>query len=153
MGWMNNFSEKAVEYFTLLPFSSHHSVTNLTTKIAVNKVVITPINNVTANPLIGPSPKKYKINAVIIVVTFESKIAGIEFLNPSEMAICRLFPSLNSSLILSYMITLASTAIAMVNTIPAIPGKVITVPTEANIPINKKRLVNSPTIDITPPVA
>ena len=42
--------------------------------IAVNIEVKIPIDNVTANPLIGPVPMAYKINAAIRVVTFASKI-------------------------------------------------------------------------------
>ena len=42
--------------------------------IAVNIEVIIPIERVTANPLIGPVPIAYKINAAIRVVTLASKI-------------------------------------------------------------------------------
>ena len=42
--------------------------------IEVNMEDKIPITNVTANPLIGPVPMAYKINAAIRVVTFASKI-------------------------------------------------------------------------------
>ena len=44
------------------------------TKIAVNIEHIIPIDNVTANPLMGPEPNKYKLPAEINVVKLESKI-------------------------------------------------------------------------------
>ena len=46
----------------------------------------------------------------------------------------------------------ASTAIPIVSTIPAIPGKVNTAPNETRIPINRKTLVNSATSDNQPAV-
>ena len=42
-----------------------------------------PIERVTANPLIGPVPIAYKINAAIKVVTFASKIVINALENPS----------------------------------------------------------------------
>ena len=51
--------------------------------IAVNIEVKIPIDNVTANPLIGPVPMAYKINAAIRVVTFASKIVINALENPS----------------------------------------------------------------------
>ena len=51
--------------------------------IAVNIEVKIPIDNVTANPFIGPVPMAYKINAAIRVVTFASKIVINALENPS----------------------------------------------------------------------
>ena len=50
------------------------------------------------------------------------------------MALTCFFPLSISSLILSYIRTFASTAIPIVNTIPAIPGKVNTAPRPARTP-------------------
>ena len=86
----------------------------------------------------GPVPKINKINAVNPVVIFASKMDDNALLNPSETALIWPFPFLNSSLILSKIKTLASTDIPIVNTIPAIPGKVKTAPSPARTPkINK----------------
>ena len=43
-------------------------------RIDENREVIMPIDNVTANPLTAPLPKKYKKNATIKVVMLESAI-------------------------------------------------------------------------------
>ena len=102
--------------------------------MAVNKEVAIPINKVVAKPLIGPVPNTKRINAVKPVVIFASKIDERALLNPSETDFLRPFPFLSSSLILSNINTLASTEIPMVNTTPAIPGRVSTAPSPARIP-------------------
>ena len=52
-------------------------------KIAVNKEVKIPIKRVVANPLIGPDPNTYNINAVSPVVILASNIEDNALLNPS----------------------------------------------------------------------
>ena len=52
-------------------------------KIAVNKEVKIPIKRVVANPLIGPDPNTYNINAVNPVVMLASRIEDNALLNPS----------------------------------------------------------------------
>ena len=44
----------------------------------MKRVVKIPVPNVTANPLIGPEPKKNKIKAAIKVVIFASKMADLD---------------------------------------------------------------------------
>ena len=102
--------------------------------IAVNKEVAIPINRVVAKPLIGPEPNTNNIKAVSPVVMLASKIEDRALLKPSLTACFWPFPLDNSSLILSKIRTLASTDIPIVNTIPAIPGKVKTAPKPAKIP-------------------
>ena len=103
-------------------------------KIAVNNEVPIPINKVVAKPLIGPVPKINKITPVKPVVMFASKIEESALPKPSLIASNCAFPLPNSSLIRSKISTFASTDIPMVNTIPAIPGKVNTAPKPAKIP-------------------
>ena len=79
----------------------------------------------TANPLIGPESNWIKISAAMIVVMFESKIALKALRYPAWIADAIRPEILNSSRILSNTNTLASTAIPMVKTIPAIIGSVI----------------------------
>ena len=88
------------------------------------KEVIIPIDNVTANPLTGPVPRKNKTRDAIKVVTFASRIVPKDFEYPDSTADIGFFSLLISSLILSNIITLASMAMPMVKTIPAIPGRV-----------------------------
>ena len=102
------------------------SIRSLVIKIAVNKEVIIPINKVVANPLIGPEPNTNNIIAVSPVVMLASKIEERALLKPSAIARVFPFPLANSSLIRSKISTFASTDIPMVNTIPAIPGRVNT---------------------------
>jgi len=75
--------------------------------------------------LIGPVPNTNNIAVIIKVVKFESNIATKPFPNPDSIEFLILFPNLNSSFILSKMITLASTAIPSDKINPAIPGKII----------------------------
>ena len=55
-------------------------------KYAENKVVISPIDRVTANPLIGPEPNINNITEAINVVIFASKMVTIDLLNPKSKA-------------------------------------------------------------------
>ena len=82
-----------------------------------------PTDKVIAKPFTGPVPMKYKINAVIKVVTLASNMVTNALEKPSRIALCgSLF--FNSSLILENIRTFASTAMPTVKTIPAIPGSV-----------------------------
>ena len=56
----------------------------------------------------------------------------------------------NSSRILSYIRTLASTDIPIVNTIPAIPGSVKTAPREDKTPKMKKIFASKATLETKP---
>ena len=127
-----------VENETSFPFSFLESTRILVTKIAVNNDVPIPINKVVAKPFMGPVPKIKRINAVSPVVILASKIEERALLNPSAIALRVPLPLLTSSLTRSKINTLASTEIPIVNTMPAIPGKVSTAPNPAKIPnINK----------------
>ena len=68
----------------------------------------------------------------MIVVILESIIDDVAFSNPFSTALLIDTPFLSSSLILSKISTLASTAIPMVNRTPAIPGKVNVTPISPN---------------------
>ena len=57
----------------------------ITDRIGRHEVAI-PINNVVANPLIGPVPNTKNIKAVRPVVMFASKIDDKALLNPSLIA-------------------------------------------------------------------
>ena len=56
--------------------------------IAVNIEVTIPTDRVIAKPFTGPVPIKYKINAVIKVVTLASKIVTNALEKPSRIAVC-----------------------------------------------------------------
>ena len=92
--------------------------------IAVNILNTIPKPKVIAKPLIGPLPKKNNTTAAIIVVTFESRIVAKALENPESIAFLKVLPLRNSSLNLSKIKTLASTAIPIDKIIPAIPGRV-----------------------------
>ena len=105
--------------------------------IAENIEVIIPIDKVTENPFIGPEPKTNKSNAAIKVVILASRIVDKAFSKPFLMDSITLLFLKNSSLILSNIKTLASTAIPIVKTMPAIPGNVNVAPIVPNKEINK----------------
>ena len=54
--FLNSPFVKGVEKLSLEPLFTSQLINSLEIKIAVNKEVIIPINNVVANPLIGPFP-------------------------------------------------------------------------------------------------
>ena len=114
-------------------------------KTAVNNEVKIPMIKVNANPLIGPVPKTYKMIPVSKLVIFASMIADNAplTLNPSWIDCFKPFFFERPSLILSKMITLASTDIPMVKMIPAIPGRVSTALKDAKIPKMNKIFTNS----------
>ena len=89
---------------------------------------MTPKDKVIEKPLIGPDPKIKSNNAAISVVIFASRMVAIALSNPFFTARNVLESFLNSSLILSKTKTLASTAMPIVKTIPAIPGSVRVAP-------------------------
>ena len=84
----------------------------------------TPTINVTAKPLTNPVPIIIKMKAVIREETFPSRIDVQARLNPSSMALKIFRPRLISSLVRSKIKILASTAIPMERTNPAMPGSV-----------------------------
>ena len=94
------------------------------TKRAQNTEVAIPIARVMPNPFTGPVPSQIKILAVIRVVRLASMIVEKALAYPPSRAFSGLLPALNSSLIRSKIKILASTAIPMVRTKAAIPGKV-----------------------------
>ncbi len=118
---------------------------------AVKNVVVIPTINVIANPLTAPCPKRYNIRAVRNVVMFESKIVQKERLKPKSIASRRRLPALSSSRMRSQIITLASTAIPMVRTIPAIPGKVKAASSWASMPNTKNMLKIRDRLATAPP--
>ena len=135
---LNKFFVLEVLKETSLPLDIFESIRILVIKIEVKSEVAIPIRSVVAKPLIGPVPNINNMNAVKPVVMFASRIEDKAFEKPSETDFICPLPFLNSSFILSKINTLASTDIPIVNTIPAIPGKVKTAPKPASIPkINK----------------
>ena len=97
-------------------------------KIAVNMAHMIPMLKVIANPLIGPEPILASTNAAMSVVIFASIIVINARLYPDLTADIAFFPKLNSSFILSKIITFESIAIPIVRISPAIPGKVRVAP-------------------------
>lgn len=87
-----------------------------------------PSPSVTANPLTGPEPTANMISAVRSPVILLSMIADSAFSKPISMARPAARPSRSSSRMRSKIRALASTAMPMVSTIPAIPGKVSVAP-------------------------
>ena len=109
---------------TGLPLAIISSIIALDTTNAVKSVVRIPTINVKANPCTGPVPNRNNIIPVINDVVFESKIAFNALLNPSSTEALNVLPLDNSSLTRSNTKIFASTAIPIVNIIPAIPGNV-----------------------------
>ncbi len=130
----------------LVPLFTAPSINKRVINTAVNNEVAIPIINVKAKPLIGPVPNTYKIIPVNKVVILASIIAESAPLteNPSSTDCFNPFFLNKPSLILSKIITLASTDIPIVKIIPAIPGKVNTALNDAKIPkINKMFTINA----------
>src|SRR5208337_2707801 len=126
------------------------SKTVLVPMSAVNKLIATPRLRVTAKPFIGPVPNWNNTAAVISVVTCESKIVQNALWYPPSTADLGFFPLLSSSLILSNMRTLESTAIPTASIIPAIPGMVSVELIEAIAPSRSNILSASAKSAITP---
>ena len=91
-------------------------------------LTIIPIIRVTANPFTVVEPSSYKTTAAISVVICASRTVTSACLKPWSTATRIDLPNPISSLILEKIITLASTAIPISRTIPAIPGSVRTAP-------------------------
>ena len=85
---------------------------------------IIPIASVCAKPFTVPEPFRYNTNAAIKVVILPSIIADNALEKPILIEDATVFPLASSSRIRVKMIQLASTAIPILNTIPAIPGRV-----------------------------
>ena len=94
------------------------------TVIAVNIEARTPRIRTRAKPWITDEPKKYRIEAVIRLDTFESRIEFQARANPASMAWGSDLPRRSSSLDRSKMRMLASTAMPTERTKPAMPARV-----------------------------
>ena len=99
----------------------------LDTEIAVSIEITTPTANVTAKPLIIGAPKLYKIQQVMSVEVFESRIELQAREKPISNDDFTDFPDRNSSFIRSNIKMFASTAIPTESTNPAIPASVRTI--------------------------
>jgi len=111
----------------------------------VNIDAITPRDSVIEKPLIGPEPNANSNTAAIRVVILASSIVDIALSKPFFTIWKTFFCFYLSSLILSKIRTFASTAIPIVNTIPAIPGNVNVAP----IVPNNEIIINKFTINET----
>src|SRR3989344_1185319 len=96
----------------------------LVTVIAENIETKMPIAKVKAKPRIEPVPKLKRITVVISDETLESRIEDQALLKPAKRASCFGLPQRTSSLILSKIKMLASTAMPIERTKPAMPAKV-----------------------------
>ena len=150
--FLNKPLVNGVEKSKTFPLLTYQSTNNLVIKIAVNKEVTIPINNVVAKPLIGPVPKTNNIKAVRPVVIFASKIEDKALAKPSWIEPAIPLPLESSSLIRSKISTFASTDIPIVSTIPANPGKVKTAPKPDNTPKINKMLSSNAMLAAIPPL-
>ena len=89
-----------------------------------NTEVTIPMANVTPKPLTGPVPNQINIVAVIKVVRFASMIVEKALAYQPSRGFAEPLPDLSSSLIRSKIKILASTAMPMVRTRAAMPGRV-----------------------------
>ena len=101
-----------------------------------------PMDNVIAKPFTGPVPIAYKTIEAIRVVTLASTIVTKALEKPSCIAVWGSLPSFYSSRIREKIKTLASTAIPMVSTIPAIPGRVKVAPSNDIKPVIRTTFAN-----------
>ena len=110
-----------------LESSSSNSVFD--TNIEVNRLTKSPTESVTAKPRIGPVPNWKRNRAAIRVVMFESHDQTTAHAEAGvDRSAHAVFPTLISSLMRSKIRTLASTAMAIESTMPAIPGSVRVAP-------------------------
>ena len=93
-----------------------------------------PIIKVVAKDSISPVPKILRMIAISKCDTFASIIEGRALRKPVLMAVSVSEPKACSSRTRSKIRMLASTAVPMVSTIPAIPARVSTAPKEASEP-------------------
>ena len=146
------FSENLDENEQVPRRSARPSSNTRVMKIEQKSEVMIPSTRVVAKPLTGPVPKKKRTAPVMIVVRLPSMIAEYAFLKPSLIASIKPLPPRNSSLIRSKMMTLASTAIPIVSTIPAIPGSVNTAPVDTSTPMSNNTLNKRAALAIQPAV-
>ncbi len=125
-----------------LPLFNHQLIDKRVITRAANNEVKIPMMRVVANDSIGPEPNTFSTIAVNMVVTFASIIEESAFWKPVSTADFKSLPAACSSLILSKISTLASTAIPIVKTIPAIPASVSTAPKDASEPKINKMFAN-----------
>ena len=102
-----------------------------------------PMIKVVAKDSISPVPNTFKIIATSKWVTFASIMEGNAFLKPTSTDPAKSMPLYCSSRIRSNIKILASTAVPIVRTIPAIPAKVNTAPKDAKNPNIKITLIVS----------
>ena len=93
-----------------------------TTAVIIESTI--PISKVIAKPLIEPGQSIHNTIDAKIVVMLLSNIVTNARLKPVLIADLTVLPDAYSSLILSKIITFASTAIPIESMIPAIPGRV-----------------------------
>src|SRR3989338_4909530 len=96
----------------------------LVTVMALNSDTTIPRASVMAKPRTIPVPNQYKIVQVIREDILESRIEGKARSNPKLMAVFLSLPHLSSSLALSNIRMLASTAMPTDKINPAIPARV-----------------------------
>ena len=91
----------------------------------------------------GPVPMAKRTIEAIRVVTLASKMVTKALEKPSCIAVCGSLPPASSSLILEKIKTFASTAMPMVKTMPAIPGKVSVKPSNDINPVINMTFANN----------
>lgn len=96
--------------------------------IAVKRESKIPIPSIKPNHWINETPNKYRINADINEVMWESHIAVHECLNPIEIAFVRGSLSFSASCVLSKMSIFASIAKPIERITPAMEASVKTTP-------------------------
>ena len=121
------------------------------TKSAQKTDATIPMAIVKPKPLTGPVPNQKRINAVIKVVTFASRMVDITLLNPAFKLPSGDLPRRRSSRIRSKIRILASTPIPKVKTNAATPGKVSVAPRLASTPKTKVTLTKDESTAIKPP--
>src|ERR1700733_4505085 len=94
------------------------------TKTAVNRFAPRPKTSVTAKPFTGPVPKRKRMAAETIVVTWVSRMVVHACAKPWSTAAAGDLPARSSSRMRSKMSTFESTPMPTVRITPAIPGKV-----------------------------
>ncbi len=130
--------------FFRMPRSALHQKRTRVQRRDARSVPRIPMVRVTANPLTDPDACQNRMMAVMSVVTLASKIATNAFSYAAAMADFTDLPRSSSSLIRSYMRTLASTATPMVRMMPAIPGRVNDAPNAAMAPKRMTMLTRRP---------
>lgn len=109
----------------------------LVTVMAENMDTKTPRTKVSANPSIKLEPNQKRIIPVMMLEILESRIESHARENPSFIEVEISLPCLNSSLVLSAIRILASTAIPIERINPAIPAAVSVI----GISLNTKSII------------